>query len=675
MSSTTARGLSRSYRGILAATVVLTVFSAGGTSVSAASADEVLARLQNLEREVADLKKENATILRENALLREHSANRGPRQESAQAASTPVGPRSATTIKPPSTGAPIPPATFAAAPVKAPPLSAPWTGVYVGLGLGTRSGVVDASVASAMRDTTNLLVPPGCAAFPCPGGEPLDNTAFRVSTYLGYNWQFAPQWLAGIEGDFGFASASRTLSGMYHPGGSAFFLTGSGDSTFSVKTGWDASIRARIGFLPAPTLLAYATAGPAWLHLEQTSNCPTSPFSFCGGGFIPVPPGPGVVFPTNGPASITDSTTRLGWTLGGGFEAMLGGNWIARGEYRYADFGTWSPTDVRTCISPGTGGCTLTAQTVTDSIHVRTHTATFGVAYKFGAGAESALAYAAAEPIFYKGPPAAAMTSWTGLHLGAGAGLRSAMIDGSVPNAFTSAGVFPARSWTGPPTCGAGTGTVCPGGEPLDNTAFRASVYLGYDWQFAPKWLAGLEGDWGWADASRSLSGAWYPGGSPNFFQGQGDTSFSVKTTWDASIRARLGYLIAPTKLIYVTGGPAWLHVEQTSTCPTSSPANFCGGGVVQPQLPLDNFRPASITDSTTRLGWTIGIGGEAAIWTNWIVRAEYRYADYGTWTNTDVRPCGFAPCAHGSLTVTDSLRLQTHTATLGLAYKFDWPR
>lgn len=73
------------------------------------------------------------------------------------------------------------------------------------------------------------------------------------------------------------------------------------------------------------------------------------------------------------PSAITDTTTRVGWTVGGGMEAML---W-ARGEYRYADIGTWSPTDAR--LSPGVGSTFA----VTDAIRIRTQTATAGVGYKF----------------------------------------------------------------------------------------------------------------------------------------------------------------------------------------------------------------------------------------------------------------------------------------------------
>ena len=38
-----------------------------------------------------------------------------------------------------------------------------------------------------------------------------------------------------------------------------------------------------------------------------------------------------------GPVTATATTTLTGWTAGGGIEAGFWGNWLVRGEYRYAD--------------------------------------------------------------------------------------------------------------------------------------------------------------------------------------------------------------------------------------------------------------------------------------------------------------------------------------------------
>ncbi|MGH2266600.1 outer membrane protein, partial [Enterococcus faecalis] len=41
----------------------------------------------------------------------------------------------------------------------------------------------------------------------------------------------------------------------------------------------------------------------------------------------------------------------------------------------------------------------------------------------------------------------------------------------------------------------------------------------------------------------------------------------SVKTTWDAGLRARAGYLLNPATLVYATGGLAWQHVDIDLVC------------------------------------------------------------------------------------------------------------
>ncbi len=527
------------------------------------------------------------------------------------------------------------PAIAADMPVKAAPVAvASWTGLYVGLGVGFRSTQTDMTVTAETQGGVDILGPI-CAGFAltgsCVTGQPLNDTAFRSSLYAGYNWQVAPQWVVGVEGDWGFANKTTTLGGMYYPlAGVGGPITGIAADTFAVKTTWDASARARIGFLADPSLLIYATGGAAWLHVEATSSCnvltgPCSP----GGG--------------RSPAVVTDSTTKSGWTIGGGIEAMLWANWIARAEYRYADFGTISNTDIRTeAAGPSPNA-------VSYDLRVRTHTATFGLAYKFGAESAVTAALPVKAPI-YKAPPVA-VASWSGPYVGLGIGIRSTKTDATV-TAFTSAGfdLLALNCAILAPFGG------CVTGEPLNDTAFRLSPYVGFIWQVAPWWVVGLEGDWGFANKTTTLNGMAYP--VTGFIDTNAADSFSVKTTWDASARGRVGYLVNPSVLIYATGGAAWLHVESTSNC------NPIFGNCD----PI-SFRPAVIAHATTKLGWTIGGGIEAMMWGNWIVRGEYRYADFGTISNTDTRINGFSE----TQVVSYDLRVKTHTATFGLAYKFDW--
>jgi outer membrane immunogenic protein len=551
-------------------------------------------------------------------------------------------------------------------PLKAPPaaLAPSWTGFYVGLGVGLRSTRADPTVTSATEIVNGV---PGnlfgtcstaASAFsPCVFGEPMHGTTFRFSPYVGLNWQLGPSWVVGVEADAAWADQKTTLAGMLYPAGRSgvnFPFTGSPNDTFEVRTTWDASIRARAGFLVNPALLVYATGGAAWLHVESTSTCSTVPAPAGAPGFL----GGNCIAGLFAPAVITDSQTRLGWTLGGGIEAMLWANWFVRAEYRYADFGTISNTDVRSCgalCAPAS-----IVDIVTYDLRIRTHTANFGLAYKFG-DAAAALAGAGILAPVYKAPAAVAQ-SWSGFYLGVGAGMRASQTDATVTS-YQSFGPFVGSPSNHLSLCGA---VACTLGEPFNGISARIAPYLGFNWQVAPQWLVGVEADWGWADQTTTLGGMLYPLQIPAnlgsfLFTGNANDSFAVRTTWDASVRARVGFLATPSVLVYATGGAAWLHVESTSTCNTvAAQAAFCFAGA---------FSPVVITESQTKLGWTVGGGIEAMFWRNWLARAEYRYADFGTISNTDTRtaPGGFAEV------VAYDLRVRTHTALFGLAYKFDW--
>jgi outer membrane immunogenic protein len=263
-----------------------------------------------------------------------------------------------------------------APPYKAPPAATAlsWAGLYIGAGVGVRGVKDHASMVSALDGGSNVFNI--CNQFgPCVFGQPVNGTSFRASPYLGYNWQFGSQWVAGVEGDLGLANRKTTLSGMAYPFSLGFvnaglFFFGDPNDSFAVKTTWDASARARIGYLVSPSVLTYATGGAAWLHVESTSTCNSIPNGGLGAACAPPPAG-------FTPAVISHSTTKPGWTAGGGIEAMLWPRWIVRAEYRYADFGHITDTDVRTLNR---------AQVDTYQLDIRTHTATFGLAYLFNWG-------------------------------------------------------------------------------------------------------------------------------------------------------------------------------------------------------------------------------------------------------------------------------------------------
>jgi outer membrane immunogenic protein len=252
-----------------------------------------------------------------------------------------------------------------AADLKAPAYNSPptidassWTGFYAGLGVGFRASRTELTTTSVSFAGVPLSLANVIKSQPFHGG------AFRLSPIVGFNWHFAPRWVAGVEGDFGFADQTTALAG--YPSTPAFGNTLNPLDSLAVKTKWDASLRGRFGILLTPAVLAYATGGPAWQHYKVTSTC--------GSPVCEVTPG------ANGftPAIITNSITKTGWTIGGGFEIALQEHWLARAEYRYADFGAPSFVIARSSIRPS-----FNPSVDTFDVRMRTHAATFGLAYKF----------------------------------------------------------------------------------------------------------------------------------------------------------------------------------------------------------------------------------------------------------------------------------------------------
>jgi outer membrane immunogenic protein len=223
-----------------------------------------------------------------------------------------------------------------------------WTGFYVGGSLGLRWSDRDWTTTSGNGLGSASLVPSSIS---------LDSTTARGGGYLGYNWQTS-SWLVGLEGDIAWADKSKSNAGI--PG--LCFSGGVGPSctvldNVTVKEGWDASLRGRVGFLVTPAWLVYATGGAAWQQISISASCNGTNInnSFCG-----------IVL------ADSSSTVRTGWTIGGGVEVMLSSNWVARAEYRYADFGsigfTFPP-------APSTG--------FTSNVSLKTNTALLGFGYKF----------------------------------------------------------------------------------------------------------------------------------------------------------------------------------------------------------------------------------------------------------------------------------------------------
>jgi opacity protein-like surface antigen len=145
---------------------------------------------------------------------------------------------------------------------------------------------------------------------------------------------------------------------------------------------------------------------------------------------------------------------------------------------------------------------------------------------------------AAADMALYKAPPPAPYFTWTGFYFG-----------GDVGGAFSS----DSAAWTLNPTFGVSATAGDTGGS-----AFAGGFFAGYNYQFAPSWVAGIEGDWTGMRAGGVTNQPWNAGGViPGSL-----TSMSSEVEWAVSLRGRLGYLIWPNLLIYGTGGGAWGKIQ-----------------------------------------------------------------------------------------------------------------
>ena len=162
----------------------------------------------------------------------------------------------------------------------------------------------------------------------------------------GYNWQ-AANWVFGLEADIQ-ASSQRDKQACVQTcvivGAPILF------AAYDARLPWFGTARGRLGYSVGSTLF-YATGGFAYGGVNTKIAA----------SFLGVP------------ANFEISSTRTGWTVGGGIETplsflpeLLGRNWTSKTEYLYVDLGT--QTGSTTIAIPGAG-----VVTATNSTQVREH--------------------------------------------------------------------------------------------------------------------------------------------------------------------------------------------------------------------------------------------------------------------------------------------------------------
>ena len=230
---------------------------------------------------------------------------------------------------------------YTKAPPPAPVAIYSWTGCYIGANVG---GGWHKFEQNAPRNTNNVAFVP-----PLDMGSS-DNNAFIGGAQIGCDYQFAGNWVVGVQGmfDFGDIRSRNNLPDARV----AAIAPYSDNRTRDIYTG-----TARLGYLFAPQVLGYVKGGGAWTRTSVNQY-----------GTIPAP-----TF-----LSQFGSADRSGWTVGGGLEYMFAKGWSVFGEYNYMDFGTKTVNYVTAPVAVGNPDVVRTK--------LETSTALVGVNYKFNFG-------------------------------------------------------------------------------------------------------------------------------------------------------------------------------------------------------------------------------------------------------------------------------------------------
>jgi outer membrane immunogenic protein len=240
-----------------------------------------------------------------------------------------------------------------------------WSGFYLGANLG-------GSIGHNRTDDSISLIPPTA------NGANVTNpvSGFSASTaplgvlgggQIGYNWQTA-NWVLGAEADWDLTSERDRVDRSSFVASTVVVAPAMLTYSDEQKLKWLATLRGRVGAAQG-TYLWYLTGGLAGGQVQSNYN-------FQSVNLL----GVGVTGPAQASASF--STTKWGWTAGGGVETMLPWmntkGWSAKLEYLFVDLGTIN----NTFGAPITGSTGV--YNYTSSIHVQDHVVRLGLNYRFG---------------------------------------------------------------------------------------------------------------------------------------------------------------------------------------------------------------------------------------------------------------------------------------------------
>jgi len=198
---------------------------------------------------------------------------------------------------------------------------------------------------------------------------------------------------------------------------------------------------------------------------------------------------------------------------------------------------------------------------------------------------------------------------------------------------------------------------------------------IGYNLQVDRSFVIGVEADLAYLAVKGSRTDSDFGDNSFDCFDNNdchytsATVTSSSKMNWFATVRARAGFLITPSTLVFASGGLAAAQVENSLNINGTTTQGFF---IFQDQnRPFGN----NVTETSFRTGWTAGGGIEQKVGAYWTLKAEYLYYDIGhsSVTNTVNGINAWACCAvGGGITKTNSFEFKGDMVRIGANYKLN---
>jgi outer membrane immunogenic protein len=282
-----------------------------------------------------------------------------------------------------------------------------------------------------------------------------------------------------------------------------------------------------------------------------------------------------------------------------------------------------------------------------------------------------------------------ALDPWAGFYLGGAASwdsnigrFNTAGVGYALPDGLTAAG----NAQTNAPAAGS-TYTFTRALHAKAGDQLGGALFFGYNMQ-ANNLVAGFEADLHSShDQTRShgagvlaIDGAYANAtDAVNGDTGEANGAFTLdrksRVLWDGSLRARVGAALSDDVLFFVTGGLAIAQLRHGLSVSGVNVFKFDTGAEQATQT-----ANAAATRDRIALGWTLGAGVDVRLAASWILRAEYRFSDYG---DAQVEAKGQATCApapartcdgvgDGAVVAKAKFHDVSHSARVGVAYLFN---